>query len=411
MHRLLIIGSLDENVELVKESKRRGYYTIVCDGYKDGIAKQYADKSYTINVRDTESIVQLCLEERIDGIVGSFSDLVFEKITEIASAANLKWYASPDMLKFYRDKTEAKKVMRYLGIRIPKFLNISPDFNEQDISDLKYPLVIKPNSGWGSKGVMIIDNLDQLHEYFQNENGTAKSYILEEYMPGKEHNAICWVVNGEVKIISIGDRNKNPRIGQNIPVLNRVVYPSNVLDELYPLVKNTLQKYVDYTGQTYGPLCMQFFYDNNDIQVCEIAGRILGHEHQMISRYSGINLISLLLDMTYEPEEVDHKFKDYIPPHDNHCAGLYLLCRDGYEVGDYTNAVEIAKEKCVFHSYIYYSLGDIIDNSGFRSYFAKYFITENTRDQLDNTTASIFDRWHIFSTSGEDISISFVLER
>ena len=35
-HRLLILGTLGEFVQLVKKSKERGYYTIVCDGYPDG---------------------------------------------------------------------------------------------------------------------------------------------------------------------------------------------------------------------------------------------------------------------------------------------------------------------------------------------------------------------------------------
>ena len=39
-HRLLILGTLGEFVQLVKKSKERGYYTIVCDGYPDGPARQ-----------------------------------------------------------------------------------------------------------------------------------------------------------------------------------------------------------------------------------------------------------------------------------------------------------------------------------------------------------------------------------
>ena len=33
-HRLLILGSMGEFVQLVKKSKERGYYTIVCDNYR-----------------------------------------------------------------------------------------------------------------------------------------------------------------------------------------------------------------------------------------------------------------------------------------------------------------------------------------------------------------------------------------
>ena len=54
-HRLLILGTLGEFVQLVKKSKERGYYTIVCDGYPNGEARAYADASYVLPVTDTEN--------------------------------------------------------------------------------------------------------------------------------------------------------------------------------------------------------------------------------------------------------------------------------------------------------------------------------------------------------------------
>lgn len=59
MHRLVVIGSLMENVRLVKKAKERGYYTIVCDGYENGPAKKIADQYYDINVRDVDAIAQM----------------------------------------------------------------------------------------------------------------------------------------------------------------------------------------------------------------------------------------------------------------------------------------------------------------------------------------------------------------
>ena len=74
-HRLLILGTLGEFVQLVKKSKERGHYTIVCDGYPDGPARQYADASYVIPVTDIDAVAELCQKEKVDGIITSFSDL------------------------------------------------------------------------------------------------------------------------------------------------------------------------------------------------------------------------------------------------------------------------------------------------------------------------------------------------
>lgn len=52
-HRLLILGTLGEFVQLVQKSREKGYYTIVCDGYPDGPARKFADEAYQIPVTDT----------------------------------------------------------------------------------------------------------------------------------------------------------------------------------------------------------------------------------------------------------------------------------------------------------------------------------------------------------------------
>ena len=57
-HRLLILGTLGEFVQLVQKSREKGYYTIVCDGYPDGPARKFADEAYQIPVTDTERIAE-----------------------------------------------------------------------------------------------------------------------------------------------------------------------------------------------------------------------------------------------------------------------------------------------------------------------------------------------------------------
>ena len=59
---------MDEFVPLVKTARQRGYYTIVCDGYADGPAKAYADRSYNVDIRKVDEVADICREEAVDGI-------------------------------------------------------------------------------------------------------------------------------------------------------------------------------------------------------------------------------------------------------------------------------------------------------------------------------------------------------
>ena len=58
-HKLVILGSMDEFIALVKQAKACGIYTLVCDGYPDGPAKAFADKSYDIDIRDVDGVAAM----------------------------------------------------------------------------------------------------------------------------------------------------------------------------------------------------------------------------------------------------------------------------------------------------------------------------------------------------------------
>ena len=55
-HRLLILGTLGEFVQLVQKAREKGYYTIVCDGYPDGPAREFADEAFQIPGTDRLSL-------------------------------------------------------------------------------------------------------------------------------------------------------------------------------------------------------------------------------------------------------------------------------------------------------------------------------------------------------------------
>ena len=115
-HRLLILGSLREFVQLIELAKKRGIYTIVCDGYKNSIGKQHADKSYDVPPGNIEEIAAICKNEQVDGIITSFSDYLFECMVKIAACADLKCYFVPDKLHLYRNKNDMKHMLDELGI-------------------------------------------------------------------------------------------------------------------------------------------------------------------------------------------------------------------------------------------------------------------------------------------------------
>lgn len=411
--RLLILGSLGEFVKLVKEARSRGIYTVVCDGYADGPAKQYADKAYNIDVRRVDDIVAMCKEEKINGIMGTFSDLLFEQICKIADKANLKWYVAPEMIPYYRDKSKAKELLASLGVHVPKNKELSREFRDSELDGFTFPLVAKPVNGYGSKGIFVIHSIDELRRHFDDivMRGTDENVQVEEYTLGREYNLMCWVVDGKVYPLSIADRQKNPQKGENIPLLNRVAYPSRDIAAVLQPAVDVLQKFVGFTKQKSGPVSMQFFYNDNGVEVCEIAGRMFGYEHELVTYCSGLDVEKMLIDYVYDEASLKNTVLHHSPYFTRHYAGLYFVAENGKKLADQSGAEQYCRMPYVAESILFYKPGEIIDNYGPKPYFARYYITAGTRGELDAITDDMYKNIHAVDSDGKEIILRHTLEK
>lgn len=414
-HKVLILGTLGEFTELVRKAKARGYETIVCDGYPNGAAREYADKDYTIPVTDIDAIAYLCRAEGVDGIITSFSDLLLECMTKIADKAGLPCYLKPEQLRWYRDKSACREVLEKLGLPTPGFRKISVDFLKRgtedeirkSVSDLQYPLISKPLDKYGSRGIFIIHDQNEIRKKALQtaEYTNSQEILIEEYNDGYEFNMMTWVTDGRVNIISIADREKTEAEEGMLPISTRNVYPSRFLSEVERDAADVLQRYIGYTGQTEGALSMQFFWKpGKGIQVCEIAGRFFGYEHELTDMVYGFQIEELLLDYLYEKEKIQEMFAQ----HDIHIpqkygAVLYFQGRQ-LQIADQKTACRLAEEKCVVKPWIFYKEGECVIEYGPNPYLALYYIETDTRGQLEIETEKFFSEMSIRDPDGKEVA-------
>lgn len=408
-HRLLILGSLGEFVQLVQKAKARGYYTIVCDGYPDGPARLLADENYVIPVTDIEKIAALCREKKADGIITSFSDLLLECMVKIADAAGLPCYLKPEQLPWYRDKAAAKELLQKCHLPTPGFRRIpaSKILDEQDaILGLQYPLVTKPLDKYGSRGIYVVHTYEELVRAVKQtaEYTDLDEILLEEYNEGYEFNLMSWVLDGQVQIISIADREKTETEYGEIPISTRNVYPSRLYEQVAPAARQLLQTYIQHTGQTDGALSMQFFWKpGQDIQVCEIAGRFFGYEHELTDIVFDFNMEDLLLDSLYDRESLAKRLRNHQPNNPKrHGAVLYFQGKLK-QIADLSIARQLAEHKAVVKPWIFYQEGESVIAHGPNPYVALYYIAAKDRETLDQVTREFFETMKINSAEGDEV--------
>lgn len=412
-HRLLILGTLGEFVQLVQKAKQKGYYTIVCDGYPNGEARAYADASYVLPVTDTDAIAELCKKEKIDGIITSFSDLLMECMVKIAAKADLPCYLKPEQLPWYRDKSVCRQTLSELGlptpgyVKIPVSLSGEPDKIKQLVQNLSYPLISKPMDKYGSRGIYIIYDERELAEQVTRtaEFTDLEEVLVEEYNDGFEFNMMTWVNDGKVNVISIADREKTQPEADMLPISTRNAYPSRLFSYVYEPARDVLQSYIAHTGQMDGPLSMQFFWKpGKGIQVCEIAARFFGYEHELTDMVYGFNIEELLLAGVYQKEKISEMFAGHDVFHPMHHGAVVYFHGKLRKIADQTKAYELAGNEAVAKPWIFYKTGEAVVEYGPNPYLALYYIGAESREKLDEITGYFFDEMSMTDPDGREIT-------
>lgn len=405
-HRLLILGSLREFVQLIETAKSRGIYTIVCDGYKNSIGKQHADKFYDIPPGNIEEIAEICRKEQVDGIITSFSDYLFECMVKIARLANLKCYFSPEKLHLYRNKYDMKKMLDELDIVNAKYAVINEAFSDEELAHLQFPVVSKPLDKYGSRGVMILYSPDEIREQFSFicETSDIKKVLIEEYHTGYEFNMMSWILNGEVHVLSIADREKTFISKNEIPISTRNVYPSRLLANVYEEARDILQKVARHTNQTSGILSMQFFWaPGKPICVGEIAGRFLGYEHELIEYCSGLAVETLMLDYLYNEDHISSYLKLHSPFFHKHSAVLYFHGQNGMTVYEQEKADALSTLPQIRDYWAFYKSEETIIPHGPNPYVLRYYIEGSSRQEIDQLTQHIFNHADVTDCCGKSV--------
>lgn len=403
--KLMILGSLQEFVRLTAMAKDRGCTVIVSDGYPNGPAKKIADRAYDVDVREAPSLARYCRQEHVDAIITSFSDLLFENMVKAADLAGLKCYLKPEQLLYYRDKTVMKQLLDRLGIPTPRHVCLSRGFSDQQLEGLRFPVVTKPVDMYGSRGLYVLNSPQEVRLYFGKASSFSrqKKILVEEYNDGYEFNLMAWVLEGKVYILGIADREKTSIGARDIPISTRNIYPSRMISQVFEPAKKILESYIGATGQKNGALSMQFFWaPGRELEVCEIAGRFLGYEHELIEYSSGLSIEKLLLDYLFDENALKETLEHHSPFMKNHSAVLYFHGKPGM-IANQQAAYDIAEWPEVVESQIFYKEGEPVVAHGPNPYMARYFITGKNRAYIDNVTKKIFDAMSIKDFQGKEL--------
>lgn len=205
---LIVLGASEEQIPLYQEAQRRGIPTIAVDMRPDAPALAFADAALKISTRDTDAIADAMGDARPAGIVCGASDAALAS----RHALSLRYgttYVYPESALAAGDKAAFHAVAASCGITGYGWTaSDNPDEVVAEAAKLRFPLMVKPVDGSGSKGVTHVVRPDDLPAAvaYARSFSASQTVIAEEFIEGRPLAIEVFMQDGRAVMTCIKDK-------------------------------------------------------------------------------------------------------------------------------------------------------------------------------------------------------------
>lgn len=397
--KALVLAGQYAQIQLINELKSRGYYVILADYTKEPVAKKYADKFYRTSTLDVDAIREIAKTEEVDFLITACTDQALLTVARVSEDLNLPCYIDYKTALNVTNKAYMKKVFEENNIPSSRHI-ILHELEEEKISHLKYPLIVKPVDCNSSKGVKKVYNFEECKRAFEDAVNFSRTNtaIVEEFVTGIEISVDIQVVDGETHILAVS---KSEKIADdNKFVIFRGGYPVKEAESIIEKIEDTAQKIVDAFGLKNTPMLMQALTDGEDLSVLEFSARTGGGvKYILIKKASGFDVIKAVVDLT-----VGKKVSfDGINPEAKYFMNEFIYCKPG--TFDHFEGFQELKDKGVMEDYyLFKSKGVILDsveNSGDR--IGGFTVCADTEEELYRRHNEVVKNIKVIGDNGKDI--------
>ncbi|MBQ1257934.1 MAG: ATP-grasp domain-containing protein [Clostridia bacterium] len=297
MKKIMLLGGSQQQVVAIEKAKALGYETVLCDYLPDNPGQLTADRFYQVSTTDKDAVLEVAVQEKIDGILAYASDPAAPTAAYVAEKLGLPGNPSRSV-EILCNKDLFRKFLAENGFHTPRAFGFeNTDFRAEDLDGIRWPVLVKPVDSSGSKGVALASDFDQLKEKAVQAMAFSRSgrIIVEEYveMYGEQVAGDGLSVDGELMVACFGDDFFDASCDNPfVPV--SAAFPCTLPPELQERIKKEVQRLITLLGMktcTYN-FDIRIGKDMN-VYLMEIAPRSGGNYiPQIVQRITGVDMVS-----------------------------------------------------------------------------------------------------------------------
>ena len=403
MKILVLAGGYDQ-IALIQELKARGHIVYLADYFLNPPAKLYADRHFQVSTLDEEAIYQLAKDEKVDLLTTACTDQALLTVANVSEKLRLPCYISSDTARNVTNKAYMKK--KFYDYKIPtakwKVLEEESDYEEiLKNEDFIYPMIVKPCDCNSSKGVIKVQNYDEMLQAIEGafKLSRSKKVIIEEFKYGEEISIDVWKDKEGAKVLSVSGTNKIEQNQDNFTIFQSK-YPIQMSQIVFSKIKDIAENISKAFELENCPILIQAIIHNDDISVIEFSARMGGgSKYKLIEYISGIDIMKVYVnrvlgDVTQIVNPVWSAKKIELNYVYTYNGVLDKIC--GFD--------ELLKKYIIKELFLYKVKGDIIEKRTTSSdRTLGFLIEETTIRELEQQRKKILKNVKILDENGKDI--------
>ena len=275
----MILGTNEYQNPLILRAKELGYETHVFGWPVGEIGEKTADVYHPINVMDYNAMWEECKKLKPCGVVSICSEVCMHPMNFLLRKMGIPCNSLQTEIAT-TDKYKMRSIMNDAGIDSPNFIKIEKSATLEsickEIKNFNYPLIAKPVDLSSSRGVIKIDNIENLQKALEYAFSWSekKELILEEYVEGPEYSGESIAYQGRYKLLAITEKHTT---GAPHFVETGHRQPAKLSDETYIKVEKILFDAFKALDIQYGAIHPEFrITQDGRILFMEIATRMGG---------------------------------------------------------------------------------------------------------------------------------------
>lgn len=272
METILVFGAGELQLSLIETVQRLGFKAIAIDPDPHAMGKEVACEFFSIAPNDFSATLDLASRNNTIALVTSATDNPIIMMARVAERLDLR-FPSVESVSSALDKSKFKQILS--SNLIPCARGICVENKKRFVmSNIDYPVIVKPNKGSGSRGVILCNNDKELESATKQTLRFCRDdrYIVEEYISGDEISVEALIFNKKLEIVQITDKIVGP------PPYN--VEYGHIQPSKYSYLKQDiqflLQRVIDSVGLDNCAVHPEFKVNNNGLFIIEIGPRLGG---------------------------------------------------------------------------------------------------------------------------------------